>query len=136
MPKLAPRATKPADFPAQILAAAEKNATVRALIERFDRSVAFAQIEITHAEARALIQDLFGQHKAEKLPSEPTGFGHHEFKIPQSGGWAIALGYRRARVFGNLEAPEDFDLRFSRPVVLTRDEFIERHSPKGVAGDD
>ena len=53
MPKLAPRATKPADFPAQILAAAEKNATVRALIERFDRSVAFAQIEIPHAEARA-----------------------------------------------------------------------------------
>jgi hypothetical protein len=49
---------------------------------------------------------------------------------------AIALGYRRARVFANLEAPEDFDLRFSRPVALTRDEFIERHSPKGAAGDD
>jgi hypothetical protein len=83
-----------------------------------------------------LVEDLFGHRASEKLPTAPTGLDLHEFKIPRSGGWVIAFGYRRERVFANLEAPEDFDLPFSRPVVLTRDEFIERHSPKGVAGDD
>jgi hypothetical protein len=92
MPKLAPRPTEPGDFPAPILAAAKKNPTVRGLLERFDPGVAFAQIEITYSEARALIQDLFGQHKAEKLPSEPPGFARHEFKIPRSGGWCDRLG--------------------------------------------
>jgi hypothetical protein len=139
MPKLAPRADEPADFPAPILTEAEKNPIVAQLVEHFDPSVAFSQIKITYAEARELIEDLFGHRAAEKLPTKPPSFSYHEFKIPRSGGWEFALGYRRDRVFANLLAAEDVDFQpssrpvSSRPVTLTRAEFEVRHYPERVA---
>jgi hypothetical protein len=118
---------------------APAGAIVAQLVEHFDPSVAFSQIKITYAEARELIEDLFGHRAAEKLPTKPPSFSYHEFKIPRSGGWEFALGYRRDRVFANLLAPEDVDFQpssrpvSSRPVTLTRAEFEVRHYPERVA---
>jgi hypothetical protein len=110
---------------------ASKNPVIVKLIERFDPSVSFAQYEITFAEAYELVQNLIGHHQAERLPSGPiAGLDYREFKIPGSGGWVIALGYRRARVFANLLAPEYPDPQPTRPVVYTYEEFVARYSPK------
>jgi hypothetical protein len=129
MPKLAPRATKPIEIPAPILAFAKKNRTFRALFAAFRPRTSLAVLKISHREARDMLRDLGDREAA--LPSD-VGADRRDFPLPGAEGWRVelcSLGLRRRpltdTVNVNLLGPD-----FREPVALSRDEFEARYAPK------
>jgi hypothetical protein len=121
MPKLAPRATKPIEIPAPILAFAKKNRTFRSLFEAFHPRTSLAVLELSHREARDMLRDL-GDQKTD-LPSD-LGTDRRDFPLPGAEGWRVelcSLGLRRRPLTDTVRVSL-LGPNFREPVVRTRAE--------------